>query len=103
MSSGTAPTNAKETRINAENSARETIKYLIFMLDSKDTKGDFIITQSAGNGDKNKNGIDAKQYGGYFSSIDEEMVKEVFDSFDKKMYYNLNIIFQFRMCLIRIW
>lgn len=35
MSSGTAPTNAKETRINAENSARETIKYLIFMLDSK--------------------------------------------------------------------
>ena len=54
MSSGTAPTNAKETRINAENSARETIKYLIFMLDSKDTKGDFIITQSAGNGDKIK-------------------------------------------------
>lgn len=69
MSSGTAPTNAKETRINAENSARETIKYLIFMLDSKDTKGDFIITQSAGNGDKNKNGIDAKQYGGYFLQL----------------------------------
>ena len=42
MSSGTAPTNAKETRINAENSARETIKYLIFMLDSKDTKGDLL-------------------------------------------------------------
>lgn len=94
MSSGTAPTNAKETRINAENSARETIKYLIFMLDSKDTKGDFIITQSAGNGDKNKNGIDAKQYGGYFSSIDEEMVKEVFDSFDKnniQLEHNISV------------
>lgn len=94
MSSGTAPTNAKETRINAENSAREAIKYLIFMLDSKDTKGDFIITQSAGNGDKNKNGIDAKRYGGYFSSIDEEMVKEVFDSFEKnniQLEHNISV------------
>lgn len=64
------------------------------MLDSKDTKGDFIITQSAGNGDKNKNGIDAKQYGGYFSSIDEEMVKEVFDSFDKnniQLEHNISV------------
>lgn len=64
------------------------------MLDSKDIKGDFIITQSAGNGDKNKNGIDAKRYGGYFSSIDEEMVKEVFDSFEKnniQLEHNISV------------
>ena len=59
MSSGISPTNTKDTKENAEATAHDTIFYLLSMLDERE-EGDFIIVQSAGNGDKTGKGVDAE-------------------------------------------
>lgn len=81
MSSAVSPTNTEETKANAEATAWNAIIYLICMLDSQDDGNDFIVVQAAGNGDRNNNGVDAELYAGYFASITEDLVKEVFEYF----------------------
>lgn len=81
MSSAVSYTNTEETKANAEATARNAIIYLICMLDSREGVNDFIVVQAAGNGDKNNNGVDAQKYAGYFASITEDLVKEVFNDF----------------------
>lgn len=83
MSSGISPTNAKDTKENADASAHDAIIYLLSMLDEREG-GDFIIVQSAGNGDKTGKGIDAGKYNGYFSSITEELIKTVMQEYVEK-------------------
>lgn len=78
MSSGTKYTKKDETKANASDSAHVAIQYLIAMLDTYD---DFIIVQSAGNGDKNQVGVDALEYNGYFSSVTVGAVQQVLDEF----------------------
>ncbi len=81
MSSSISPTTAKETQINAEETARLAIIYLICMLDSNQGNNNFLIVQAAGNGDRNNNGIDAQKYGGYFASINTDLIESVFAEF----------------------
>lgn len=83
MSSGISPTNTKDTKENAEATAHDTIFYLLSMLDERE-EGDFIIVQSAGNGDKTGKGIDTGTYNGYFSSITEKMIKEFMQKYVEK-------------------
>ena len=81
MSSGTKFTSKEETAESAKESARYATIYLFAMLDSYD---DFIIVQSAGNGNKAGIGVDAHKYNGYFASIDDEVIQSVLDEFKEK-------------------
>lgn len=81
MSSGTKFTSKDETAESAKESARYATIYLFAMLDSYD---DFIIVQSAGNGNKAGIGVDAHKYNGYFASIDDEVIQSVLDEFKEK-------------------
>lgn len=83
MSSGISPTNTKDTKENAEATAHDTIFYLLSMLDERE-EGDFIIVQSAGNGDKTGKGVDAGKYNGYFASITEKKIKEIMQEYVEK-------------------
>lgn len=83
MSSGISPTNTKDTKENAEATAHDTIFYLLSMLDERE-EGDFIIIQSAGNGDKTGKGVDAGKYNGYFASITEKKIKEIMQEYVEK-------------------
>lgn len=76
MSSGTPYTNKRETNENAQESAYTTIKYLAAMIDLYD---DFIIVQAAGNGNSVGTSVNAQEYGGYFASINRDMIQQVFD------------------------
>ena len=53
------------------------------MLDERE-EGDFIIVQSAGNGDKTGKGVDAGKYNGYFASITEKKIKEIMQEYVEK-------------------
>lgn len=81
MSSGTKFTSKDETAESAKESARYATIYLFAMLDSYD---DFIIVQSAGNGNKAGVGVDAHKYNGYFASIDDDIIQSVLEEFKKK-------------------
>lgn len=81
MSSGTKFTSKDETAESAKESARYATIYLFAMLDSYD---DFIIVQSAGNGNKAGVGVDAHKYTGYFASIDDNIIQSVLDEFKEK-------------------
>ncbi len=81
MSSGTKFTSKAETAESAKESARYATIYLFAMLDSYE---DFIIVQSAGNGNKAGVGVDAYKYNGYFASIDDEIIQSVLDEFKEK-------------------
>ena len=83
MSSGISPTNTKDTKENAEATAHDTIFYLLSMLDERE-EGDFIIVQSAGNGDKTGKGVAAGKYNGYFASITEKKIKEIMQEYVEK-------------------
>lgn len=89
MSSGIKFTSKDETAESAKESARYATIYLFAMLDSYD---DFIIVQSAGNGNKAGIGVDAHKYNGYFASIDDEVIQSVLDEFEEKeVVLNRNI------------
>lgn len=89
MSSGTKFTSKDETAASAKESARYATIYLLAMLDSYD---DFIIVQSAGNGNKAGVGVDAHKYNGYFASIDDDIIQSVLDEFEEKeVVLNRNI------------
>ena len=70
MSAGLSYDYVMDNPAAVRNNARETVEYLIMMLDY--AQEDFLIVKSAGNA-----GVDAHTYNGYFSSIDEELVREV--------------------------
>ena len=74
LSSGIMFTNSGDTRENAYNSARVAVTYLICMLEEDSGLGDFIIVNSAGN-----DGVDSREYNGFFASIDENMIEHVLD------------------------
>ena len=61
-----------------EKTAVEAINYLVMMLDAYE--GDFIVVQSAGNGDTNQNGVTAREHNGYFASITEDLVASVLEN-----------------------
>ena len=89
MSSGTKFTSKEETAESARESARYATIYLFAMLDSYD---DFVIVQSAGNGNKAGVGVDAHKYNGYFASIDDDVIQSVLDEFaEKEVVLNRNI------------
>lgn len=70
MSAGLSYDYVMDNPAAVRNNARETVEYLIMMLDY--AQEDFLIVKSAGNA-----GVDAHTYNGYFCSIDEELVREV--------------------------
>ena len=78
MSSGIEFTSKDETAECAKESARYATIYLFAMLDSY---ADFIIVQSAGNGNKADIGVDAHKYNGYFTSIDDDIIQSVLEEF----------------------
>lgn len=85
MSSAVAFTSTEETKDNSRNTARIATIYLLEMLDSYD---DFIIVQSAGNGNKAEIGVDASQYAGYFAAISESTIQAVFEEYEE---YNIEL------------
>lgn len=82
MSSGVKFTKSEETQTSAKETARIATIYLLSMLDSYEEE--FIIVQSAGNGNKGSVGVDALKYNGYFCSITESVVESVFDELEEK-------------------
>ena len=75
---------------NAEYSSYTAAIYLMYMLENYGKN--FIIVESAGNGDWNGIGVDASKYGGYFASITQETYqkavekyKEVGKTFDQEI------------------
>lgn len=72
MSAGLIYGNPQSTARAARSTARDTVTYLVMMLDGYDTP--FFITQSAGN-----DSVDAQTYNGFFCSIDEALVEEVLE------------------------
>lgn len=81
MSSGVKFTSKDGTADSAKETARVATIYLYAMLDSYK---DFIIVQSAGNGNKLGVGVDAHKYAGYFASIDADIIQSVAKEFKKK-------------------
>lgn len=93
MSSGVKFKNADSAREGSDSTARYTVEVLAAILDNYDT--DFLVVQSAGNGNSLGKGVEAKTYNGWFSGIDEQLVGEVFaqmqergEKFDKKITVN---------------
>ena len=77
MSSGLIYDYAAGSAQGVEKTAREAITYLIMMIDAYDK--DFIVVQSAGNGDNDHKAVDACRYNGWFASITPELVQTVLD------------------------
>lgn len=82
MSSGVKYTNKEETKKVSSEMAHNAVVCLIYLLDSYDT--DFLVVQSAGNGDNWSNGLNAKEYNGWFSGIDKQLVENVFAEYSQK-------------------
>lgn len=80
MSSGIKFTNKDETKNISYQMAKYAANCIVYLLDSYDK--DFLIVQSAGNGDDWGNGVNAKDYNGWFSAIDEVVVQELFDEYE---------------------
>ncbi len=81
MSSGTKYTKETETKNASAESARNAVRYLIFFLDTYGN--DFIVVHSAGNGNYWGSGINAKDFNGWFSGIDEALVQSVLDEYKR--------------------
>lgn len=82
MSSGTEYTDKEETKKVSYEMAKYAANCIVYLLDSYDK--DFLVVQSAGNGDDWDNGVNAKDYNGWFSAIDEAVVQELFDEYKEK-------------------
>lgn len=75
-SSGVEYKSEKQAKEDSIDSTNSTLDYLIILLNYYYDK-DFIIVNSAGNGDNNwmgSSGVDAKKYNGFFCGIDRELV-----------------------------
>ena len=84
MSSGTKIMGLEDMKSASRKSARAAAIYLICMLDSLAEDDDFLVVQSAGNGNSSGTGIDAQTYNGFFASIDRELIQAVFKEFEEK-------------------
>jgi hypothetical protein len=85
MSLVTPYSNAEDTKQEAREKAREAVIYLSFFLGNRqDDDQDFIIVQAAGNGNSFEIGVDAKEYGGYFATIDDALIQSVFEEFKER-------------------
>lgn len=74
MSVGTVYESAARDPDTTKYSARQAVENLIMLLD---TYGEnFLIVQSAGNGDGNHIGVDSGKYNGHYASITREIVEE---------------------------
>ena len=62
--------------------ARYAANCIVYLLDSYDK--DFLIVQSAGNGDDWERGVNAKDYNGWFSGIDASVVQDLFNEYKQK-------------------
>lgn len=82
MSSGIEYTDKDETKKVSYEMAKYAANCIVYLLDSYNK--DFLIVQSAGNGDDWGNGVSAKDYNGWFSAIDEALVQELFDEYKEK-------------------
>ena len=73
MSSGLIYDYALQYPSGVEQTAKSAITYLIMMIDAYDR--DFIVVQSAGNGDNDHIAVDARAFNGWFASITPELVE----------------------------
>lgn len=82
MSSGIKYTDKDETKNVSYEMSKYAANCIVYLLDSYGK--DFLVVQSAGNGDDWGKGVNAKDYNGWFSGIDEDLVQELFDEYKQK-------------------
>ena len=82
MSSGVEYTGKEKTKKVSYEMSKYATNCIVYLLDTYGK--DFLIVQSAGNGDDWNKGVNAKEYNGWFSGIDTGLVQALFDEYKQR-------------------
>lgn len=86
FSQGTEYTDEETTKQDAVTSARDFARIICAIISNwqDGTYSDFIIVESAGNGDDKNNGLDAETYGGFLTSMNDDVISSVIKEFESE-------------------